>query len=120
MIAREMLFTIFRSSWKPGIGYKEFVPLAAKARAENPELAAKGKLKLLSMKDYPLYLYLRDAQKFPMERLIRIMEAILEADVMMKSTRVGSRSPESIMENLVLVICGQPRGMAGGRKPARA
>jgi len=120
MIAREMLFTIFRSSWKPGMSYNEFVPLVNKVRQENPSLMGKGKLKLLSMKDYPLYLYLRDAQKFPMERLIRIMEAILEADVMMKSTRVGNRSPEAIMENLVLTICGQARGKAGAKKPGRA
>jgi hypothetical protein len=55
-----------------------------------------------------------------MERLIKIMEAILEADVMMKSTRVGNRSPEAIMENLVLTICGQARGKAGAKKPGRA
>ncbi|MBI4965718.1 MAG: DNA polymerase III subunit delta [Desulfomonile tiedjei] len=108
MVAREMLFTIFRSSWKPGMQYKEFVSILNKVREENPALMAKGKLKLLSMKDYPLYLYLRDAQRFPMARLTRIMEAVLEADVMMKSTRVGSRSPETIVENLVLTICSQP------------
>jgi hypothetical protein len=54
-----------------------------------------------------------------MERLIKIMEAVLEADVMMKSTRVGNRSPEAIMENLVLTICGQARGKAGREKRAR-
>lgn len=118
MIAREMLFTIFRSSWKPGMQYRDFVSVLSKVRQENPGLSEKGKLKLLSMKDYPLYLYLRDAQRFPMEKLTRIMEAILEADVMMKSTRVGSRSPESIMENLVLTICSPARAKSEVKKMA--
>jgi len=119
MIAREMLFTIFRSSWRSGMQYKDFVPVVSKVREEKPGLMEKGKLKLLSMKDYPLYLYLRDAQRFPMAILMQIMEAILEADIMMKSTRVGSRSPESVMESLVLTICSQARGKPGGKKLAQ-
>jgi hypothetical protein len=57
------------------------------------------------MKDYPLYLYLRDAQKFPMEKLTRIMEAVLGADVLMKSSKLGAHAPRAILENLVLTIC---------------
>lgn len=105
MVARELLFTIFRSYWKPGMSYQRFVPVAKKVREERADTMAKGKFNLLSMKDYPLYLYLKDAQRFPMERLVGIMEAILEADVMMKSTKIGSVSPQSIMEDLVLKIC---------------
>lgn len=108
MAARELLFTVFRGSWKPGISYEKFVPLAQGVRQNHPELMVKGKFNILSMKDYPLYLLLKDSQKFPLEKLIRIMESILEADVMMKSTRVGYHSPESILQNLVLTICSQP------------
>jgi DNA polymerase III delta subunit len=109
MVARELLFTVFRSSWKRGMNYQSFLPVLKKAREENPGLTQKGKLNLLTMKEYPLYLYLRDAQKFPMEKLTRIMEAILEADVMMKSSRLGSQAPKAVLENLVMIICAPSR-----------
>jgi hypothetical protein len=109
MVARELLFTVFRSSWKRGMTYQSFLPVLKKAREENPGLTQKGKLNLLTMKEYPLFLYLRDAQKFPMEKLTRIMEAILEADVMMKSSRLGSQAPKAVLENLVMTICEPSR-----------
>ncbi len=105
MAARELLFTVFRSTWKPGIGYRAFQSIAQTAREKHPYLTGKGKLNLLSGKDYPLYLALKDAQRFPMEKLISIMEAVLEADIMMKSSRVASASPQTIMENLIIRIC---------------
>jgi DNA polymerase III subunit delta len=109
MVARELLFTVFRSSWKRGMNYQSFLPVLKIAREENPGLTQKGKLNLLAMKEYPLYLYLRDAQKFPMEKLTRILEAILEADVLMKSSRLGSQAPKAVLENLVMIICSPSR-----------
>lgn len=105
ILARELLFTVFRRHWKPRMTYDPFVQALNTIRAENPHLKGKGKFDLLSMKEYPLYFLLRDAQKFPMDRLIEIMEAILEADIMMKSSRVATRSPASILEDLVMKIC---------------
>ncbi|MGO9572373.1 MAG: DNA polymerase III subunit delta [Desulfomonilaceae bacterium] len=105
MVAREMLFTVFRSSWKRGMTYQSFVPVLKSVREENPGMTQKGKFNLLAMKDYPLYLYLRDAQRFPMEKLTRIVEAVLEADVLMKSSKLGAQAPRAILENLVLTIC---------------
>lgn len=105
IVARELLFSVFKSSWKPGMTYQAFVPVAAKVRQENPSLTTKGKFNLLSMKDYPLYLLLKDAQKFPMEKLLKIMEAILHVDVMMKSSSLGSRAPEALLEELVHIVC---------------
>lgn len=113
MLARELLFTLFRSSWKRGLTFKNFTPILSQVRQEHPDLMKQGKFKLLAMNDYVLYLMLSDAQRFPLDRLIRIMERILEVDVMMKSTRVGSRSPELIMEDLVLFIC---RPVAGSSR----
>jgi len=112
MVAREMLFTVFKSYWERGMTYDQFKRIAPRVKDEHPELMGKGKYNLLSMHEYPLYLFLRDAQKFPMERLTRIMEAILEADVMMKSTKIGSSSPASIMEDLIFTIC-RPRKSRG-------
>ncbi len=108
MVARELLFTVFKSSWKRGMSYNAFIPVADRAREEHPELCGKGKLDLLSMKDYPLYMLLTEAQRFPLERLIRIMEAIHEADVMIKSTKVGGSRPEYVLENLALLIGSRP------------
>jgi DNA polymerase III delta subunit len=78
-------------------------------RENTPKSDKSAKFDLLSMKDYPLYLYLRDAQKFTMEKLVSIMEEVLEADIMMKSSSLGYYSPQTILENLILTICS-PRG----------
>ncbi len=109
MVAREMLFTVFRSSWKRGMTYQSFLPVLKRVREENPGMMQKGKLNLFTMKEYPLYLYLRDAQKFPMEKLTRIMDAVLEADILMKSSRLGSQAPKAVLENLVMTICAPNR-----------
>jgi DNA polymerase-3 subunit delta len=105
MVARELLFTVFRSHWKPGMSYDQFKRIAELVRKECPEAARKSKLNLLSMPDYPLFLLLRDVQKFPMEKLIRIMEACLEADIRLKSSRLGHRAPATILEGLVMTVC---------------
>jgi DNA polymerase III subunit delta len=105
MVGRELLFSVFRKHWKPRMSYESFMQALNTVRAENPQLKGKGKFDLLSMKDYPLYFLLRDAQRFTMEKLIQIMEAILEADMLMKSSRVGSRAPATILEELILKIC---------------
>lgn len=110
MIAREMLFTIFKATWKPGMQYNSFAPIAKQVREENPGLTGKGKFKLLSMKEYPLFLYLRDAQKFPMDKLMSIMEKILQVDVKLKSSRLGSKAPQSLLEDLVFTICSPVQG----------
>ena len=105
LVARELLFTVFRSSWKQGMSYDSFSSVVKKIRENNPKSGERGKHNLISMKDYPLYLYLRDAQKFPLEKLVRIMEGILEADIMFKSSKLGYSSPQTILENLLLTIC---------------
>lgn len=104
--ARELLFTSFRSNWKPDMTFDQFVSFAAKVRSEKPpEKSIKGKLNLLNQKDFPLFQLLKTAQSFPLERLIKIMEAILAADIQIKSSKLGSAAPEIILENLVFAIC---------------
>lgn len=105
MVARELLFTTFRSYWKPGMSYDQFKRVVEQVRKEQPQPAKKSKLNLLSMPDYPLFLLLRDVQKFPMEKLIRILEACLEADIQIKSSRLGYRAPEAILEGVVMTVC---------------
>ena len=105
MVARELLFSTFRETWKPGMSYDDFVPIARKALQDDPRAKEKGTYNLLAMNEYALFNLLKVAQKFTMERLLYIMEAILEADVLLKSSRLGARSPQVIMEQVVYAIC---------------
>jgi DNA polymerase-3 subunit delta len=109
LVARELLFTVFRPHWRRGITYQQFQPILRRVLKERPELKEKSSFNILKMKEYAVYNYLLDAQRFPLEKLISILEAILEADLMMKSTRIGSTSPGTIIENLVLKICDRSR-----------
>jgi len=113
MVARELLFTTFRRTWKPAMSYERFVPILARIRQDTPEAKEKGKFNLLTMNDYALYTLLRDSQKFTLEKLIGIMEAILDADVLIKSSRLGARDPEAILENVVYEICKPERKLVG-------
>jgi DNA polymerase-3 subunit delta len=108
-VARELLFTVFRGYWKPGMRYERFVQVLGEMRDEQPSKKSKEKLDLLALKEYPLYLYMRDAQKFPMDKLIKIMEAILEADVNLKSSRLSRTAPGTILEKLLFQICPPSR-----------
>ncbi len=125
MVARELLFTVFKPHWSAGMTYQRFRPIAKKVRDEHPPSKSKTKHDLLSMKDYPLYLYLRDAQKFTLEKLISVLEAVLEADMTLKSSRLGSTAPDAVMEDLVLKICAPDPSAKGasqfgaGRRGAR-
>jgi DNA polymerase III delta subunit len=110
MMARELLFTVFRASWKPGLSFAAFAPLLKKAREHNPELMKKDKFHLLSMNDYALYYALRDSQKFTMEKLARVMEQLLDTDIMMKSTRLASQHPEALLEEVVFALCSPEKG----------
>ncbi|MFC1835892.1 DNA polymerase III subunit delta, partial [Thermodesulfobacteriota bacterium] len=105
MVARELLFTVFQPHWKRGMSYNRFKQVVETVREENPHMMEKGRFNLLTNKEYPIYLALKDSQKFSMERLIGIMQAIHEVDVMFKSSRIGSVSPASLMEGLVMKIC---------------
>ncbi len=113
MVARELLFTTFRETWKPGMSYNNFVPIVRKALQENPRAKEKGNYNLLTMNEFALFNLLKAAQKFTMERLLGIMEAILDADVLLKSSRLGARSPQLILENVVYAICKPERKIAG-------
>ncbi len=64
-----------------------------------------GKLDPSSMKEYAIYSYMKDAQRFPLASLISILEEILKADEQIKSTKIGSNNPGIIIENLVVKIC---------------
>lgn len=105
IVAREMLFSLLRQEWRSNLTYDQFVKVMTNVRSTQIRGPKKSKFDLLSMKDYPLYLLLKNAQNYTMDRLTAIMEAILEAETLMKSTRIGSISPDSVMQDLVLKIC---------------
>lgn len=112
MAARELLFTVFRGLWKPNMSFQAFSPVLKKAREDRPDLMKKGKLHLLSMNDYAVYYAIRDVQKFTMEKLARSLEACLDADIMMKSTRLGSHAAQALLEQVLFAVCSPPRKSA--------
>lgn len=105
IVARELLFTTLKNHWKSNITYDQFCILAKNVRSSQTAALKKSKFEPWSMKDYPLYLLLKNAQNYTMESLIMVMESILEAEILLKSTRIGSTSPDSVMQDLVLKIC---------------
>jgi DNA polymerase III subunit delta len=119
LVARELLFTVFRSSWKKGMPYDSFCSVVKKIRQTYPKTEKGRKYDLMSMKDYPLYLYLKDAQKFPLDKLLSIMEALVEADILFKSSKLGNSSPQTILENLILTICSSDTSKYTKASPIR-
>ncbi len=111
MVARELLFSTFRETWKPRISYDGFVMILRKALQDDPRAKEKGTYNLLAMNEFALLNLLKAAQNFTMERLLSIMEAILDADVLLKSSRLGARSPQVILEQVVYAICNPKRNM---------
>ena len=105
MLARELLFTVFKPYWKSGMTYKDFQKVLKQVREDHAEIKGKNKNQFLSMKDYPIFLYMKDAQKFTMDRLADIMKAILDTDIMIKSSKVARNASNTIMEQLIFKIC---------------
>ncbi len=105
ILARELLFTRLRKHWRPNLSYDQFTGIMKDVRSSHSTESLKSRIDPLLMKDYPLYLTLKTAQNYTMEKLIVVMEAILDAETLLKSSRIGSVSPESVLHDLVLKIC---------------
>jgi DNA polymerase III subunit delta len=105
LCAHELLDTVLRPYWKPGISSQKFIPVLRKVLAENPNLKQKGKFNLLAINEYALYYILNDTRNFSVERLLAGMDAILDADILMKSSRLGDRAAEVILEKVVFELC---------------
>jgi DNA polymerase III delta subunit len=105
IVARELLFTHFQSTWKPDLSFDEFTTVAGRVRLQRPPVKnSKNKFDLMGQKDFSLFQLLKTAQFYSLQRLTTIMEAILQADIQIKSSKLGSYSPEIILEHLVLII----------------
>ncbi len=102
ILARELLFTDLKNEWHPKMQYREFQDVAKRIKSGRTDRISTAKTDLFKMKDYPLYLLLRDAQRFPMKRLSDLMEAVLETEIMMKSSKLGNKSPQILLEHLVI------------------
>ncbi len=103
--ARELLTGGFKEIWRRNMAYKEFVAALSGLKANNPDLFQGRKNKVLAMKDYPLYLLLTAAQGFRMTELCGILENILNADIRLKSSKVGTKAPHAILERVIMDIC---------------
>ncbi len=105
LAARDLLATVFRKRWHARISYDAFLPVLKEVRGTVTAGGSKGKLNILAMKDYSAFMYLSQAQRFSFEDLVRIMEAMLNADITLKSSKLGNQSPQYILEDLILFIC---------------
>ncbi len=105
LCAHELLNTVFRPYWKAGISSQKFIPILRRLLEENRDLKEKGKFNLLTMNEYAVYFLLNDARNFSVEKLLAGMDAILEADILMKSSRLGDRAAEAILEKVVFELC---------------
>ncbi|MBD3397464.1 DNA polymerase III subunit delta, partial [Candidatus Micrarchaeota archaeon] len=105
ILARELLFTSFKKRWKPNMTYNEFKAAANDVKREVSPRKNLGRLDPISMKEYALYNYMKDAQRFQMATLIQIMEMILETDMQLKGAKGGGGDPEMMVERLVMNIC---------------
>jgi DNA polymerase III subunit delta len=105
LAARDLLSTVFRKGWRAGMSYDAFLPVLKEVRGTASAGSPKGKLNILAMKDYSAYMYLSQAQRFSLQSLVGIMEAMLNADIALKSSKLGNQSPQYILEDLVLFIC---------------
>ncbi|MFH0822684.1 MAG: hypothetical protein V2B18_08015 [Pseudomonadota bacterium] len=105
MLARELLYSVFKPYWKDGMTWDAFRSVIANVRRDNPALCDKSKFNLLSASDYPIYLSLKAARNYSLDKLIGIMEHILDADIMLKSSRLGYTAPDIILENLAIAVC---------------
>jgi DNA polymerase-3 subunit delta len=106
MIARELLFTVFRSDWRSNITFRDFQGVYKTVQSSE---AGKTSLKALTSKDYALYMLLKDAQRFTLAELGQFMEWALEADIKLKSTKLAAKAPYLILEELVLKMTLGPK-----------
>lgn len=58
---------------------------------------------------YPIYKLLQRATRFSKEDLLRALETLSRADMLLKSS---GHSPRSVLENAIFNICGRKRGQA--------
>lgn len=105
ILARELLFTSFKKIWKPNMTYNEFKTAANEVKKEASPRKNLGRLDPISMKDYALYNYMKDAQRFQMATLVQVLEMILETDMQLKGAKGGGGDPGIIVESLVMNIC---------------
>jgi DNA polymerase III subunit delta len=105
--AREALSTVLRPLWKPGMTFNQFAGVLKELRRADPEMLKTGPFALLSSNEYGLYMHLKEAQKFGMGRLVVALEALLEADILMKSSRVGAQAPQAVLENVLVSLLGR-------------
>lgn len=102
--ARDALSTLLRPLWKPGMSFRQFGDLLGELRRGNPEILKRGPFTMLSSNEYGLYMQLKDAQKFSVGRLVAALEQLLEADILLKSSRVGAQAPHAILENVLVSL----------------
>ncbi len=108
LMAKELRQTIFADAWRSGISFAAFKNLVQeeKWKERRPQVAAQ--IAETRMKPYALYLSIQASEKFTEERLTAAMEKLLQADIILKSSRLGRYGAQAILEDILYQLCQTP------------
>jgi DNA polymerase-3 subunit delta len=105
LIAKDLSRTLPASVWKPAMPYVKFKGLLDETLKADTKGEIKGKIKQSGMKPYTLHMCLEAAERFSDTDLADVMEALLEADILLKSSRLGKLGAQSLFETILFKIC---------------
>lgn len=105
LIAKDLRRTLPAAVWKPGIAYARFKGLLDETLKADAKGKITARIKQSGMKPYTLHLCLEASERFSDSNLVELMEALLEADILLKSSRVGKLGAQSLFETILLKLC---------------
>lgn len=113
LAAKELSKALAPSVWNPGISYSKFKGMLEAALKAEQNHDLRERIKRTGMKPYTLYLCLEAAQRFCDKDFLEIMEALLDADIMLKSSRLGKMGAQSLLETILFRICSRATSGVG-------
>jgi DNA polymerase III subunit delta len=117
LIAKDLRRTLPASVWKPGMPYAKFKVLLDETLKADHKGEIKEKIKQSGMKPYTLHMCLEAAERFSDADLVDVMEALLEADILLKSSRLGRLGAQSLFETILLKICPPGSSRSSADRP---
>ncbi|MGC9028638.1 MAG: DNA polymerase III subunit delta [Desulfomonilaceae bacterium] len=105
LMAKELKQTVFADTWRPGISFATFKNLLADKERKDQSPDAAARIAKTGMKPYLLYVSLEASDKFSEKKLIAAMEKLLQADIILKSSRLGRYGAQAILEDILFHLC---------------
>jgi DNA polymerase-3 subunit delta len=105
LMAQELRQTVFADTWRPGISFATFKNLLADKERKEQAPHAAAQIAKTRMKPYSLYLSLEASEKFSEARLAAVLEKLLQADIILKSSRLGRYGAQALLEDILFQLC---------------